>query len=235
MGKAQRRAPRAAAGGCWLHLGPPQLQGQRQLVPRHAGAPACISVCQHRGPCLPVSGLVPAGSKSWDAMACCHVSLLLYPTSACPPTQPTRSAYRLPHPCNPLPSPPRARTHIHTTFSLACLPSQLPDGRKVKSVHVAARIKLPPPCKGLQASLYMQPVDSKYGAWPASGEVRRRSAVWQACSSVLVWEALACSGQGAGTEAAKRACRRVGTVLPCLHRDGIHGELVFRPAQGDRP
>ncbi|KAL4445722.1 hypothetical protein ABPG77_008921 [Micractinium sp. CCAP 211/92] len=48
---------------------------------------------------------------------------------------------------------------------------QLPDGRKVKSVHVAARIKLPPPSKGLQATLHMLPVTNKYGGWPASGEI----------------------------------------------------------------
>ena len=35
---------------------------------------------------------------------------------------------------------------------------QLPDGSKVKSVHIAARIKAPPSGTGLAASLTMRPV-----------------------------------------------------------------------------
>lgn len=61
--------------------------------------------------------------------------------------------------------------------SVLPFPSQLLDGRKVKSVHVAARIKLPPPSKGLQATFYMLPVTNKYGGWPASGEVRKPACV----------------------------------------------------------
>ncbi|KAL4425900.1 hypothetical protein ABPG75_009916 [Micractinium tetrahymenae] len=48
---------------------------------------------------------------------------------------------------------------------------QLPDGRKVKSVHVAARIKLPPAGTGLQAGFSMLPVQIKDGAWSAAAEI----------------------------------------------------------------
>lgn len=96
----------------------------------------------------------------------------------------------------PHPQPTTTTTLTHTLQSLHL---QLPDGRKVKSVHVAARIKLPPPSKGLQASLYMLPVQNKYGAWPASGEVRsQRGAAcgsWFGCCSTRVWSGV---DKGAG-------------------------------------
>lgn len=47
----------------------------------------------------------------------------------------------------------------------------LPGGGKVASVHISARIKAPPAGQGLLAALTLQPVEEKYGKWPASGEI----------------------------------------------------------------
>lgn len=71
--------------------------------------------------------------------------------------------------CRVVPSPIQ-----HATSQPHCLPFlQLPDGRKIRSVHVAASIKAPPAGKGIWGAAWMNPVQMKYGAWPASGEVGR--------------------------------------------------------------
>jgi beta-glucanase (GH16 family) len=49
----------------------------------------------------------------------------------------------------------------------------LPGGGTVRSLHVEARIEVPPGGPGLWAAFWMQAVDDKYGGWPASGEVSR--------------------------------------------------------------
>lgn len=47
----------------------------------------------------------------------------------------------------------------------------MPDGRKVRSVHVAASIQAPPPAQGTAGAFWLKPVTASYGAWPASGEI----------------------------------------------------------------
>ncbi|PSC76960.1 (1-3)-beta-glucanase [Micractinium conductrix] len=47
----------------------------------------------------------------------------------------------------------------------------LPGGGTTRSVHVEARMTAPPGGAGLWAAFWMQPVEEKYGGWPASGEI----------------------------------------------------------------
>ena len=53
---------------------------------------------------------------------------------------------------------------------------QLPDGSTVAGLHVEASIQVPQPGQGLWGAFWMLPAELKYGGWPASGEVRGRSA-----------------------------------------------------------
>lgn len=57
----------------------------------------------------------------------------------------------------------------------ACSASlQLADGSKIRSLRVTASIQAPPPGQGIAGACWMSPVNLTYGAWPASGEVRRK-------------------------------------------------------------
>lgn len=64
---------------------------------------------------------------------------------------------------------------------------RLADGRTAQTIHVEARVQAPEAGEGLWPAVWLTPLDgSKYGAWPASGEVRvggvccvrRRAATW---------------------------------------------------------
>lgn len=45
----------------------------------------------------------------------------------------------------------------------------MPDGSKVRLLHVEARMKAPQG-KGLWSAFVLAPAANKYGPWPASGE-----------------------------------------------------------------
>ena len=75
--------------------------------------------------------------------------------------------------CRPLQALTRLRAYRSPATPSAC-PVQLPDGSRIKSLRVVASIQAPPPGQGIWGQLWLAPTTPKYGAWPASGEVRRR-------------------------------------------------------------
>ncbi|GAB4822324.1 hypothetical protein N2152v2_009370 [Parachlorella kessleri] len=60
---------------------------------------------------------------------------------------------------------------INTLGNAAFCPGMVAGGYNYTTIHVEARVQVPSPGQGIWPALWMFPVDLKYGAWAASGEV----------------------------------------------------------------
>ena len=105
-------------------------------------------------------------------------------------------------PCHPQSGNGFTSGRINTKPTAAFWPGmQLQDGTTFSSVHIEARVQLPPPGQALWPAFWLFPSELYYGKWAASGEIDVLESVRQGGAPVWV----AGGGGGGGRRAAALA------------------------------